>query len=153
MPHVLFDVSHAAYSRMHIHADNCSPWAMESEQSAKIEESAEQVPELDMSQYTSLLKEEIAGCATCLSTNVRRFLWEDFKAEGKVSRIGELQSFRPKVVSHTVISPAPQSRFAQSHYIHNSSRLPKVGNFVKLHESICNLFFVEYLKYTVMDII
>ena len=55
------------------HADNCSPWAVESEQSAdlsecgisaEMEEPAEQVSELDTSQYKSLLKEEIAGCAT-----------------------------------------------------------------------------------------
>ena len=45
------------------HADNCFPWAVESEQSvdlsecgisAELEELAKQVPELDMAQYKRL---------------------------------------------------------------------------------------------------
>ena len=86
------------------HADNCSPWAVESEQSADLSEceisveSKRQLPELDISQYKSLLKGEIARCATRLSTNmkrinVRRFLWEDFKAARK-SKIGPLSNLK-----------------------------------------------------------
>ena len=37
--------------------------------SAEIEELETQV--LDMAQYKSLLKEAIAGCTTCLSTNMK----------------------------------------------------------------------------------
>ena len=66
-----------------------------------------------------------------------------------LSDLIELRSFRPKVVLPKVISPTPQCCFTESHYIHHSSP----GNFVKLHESICNLFFIENLKYTVIDII
>lgn len=106
------------------HADTCSPWAMESEQSAdlsecgisaEIEESAEQVEELDMSQYKSLLKKKIAECATRLSTNVkrinvrRRFLWEDFKAARK-SRIGPLSNLKVVFVGEPSIDDGGPKR-------------------------------------------
>ena len=83
-------------------ADNCSPWAMELEQSpdlsgfkisVEMEESAKQLPQLNMSQYKSLLKDEIASCPTRLSTNKKRinvrrgFFWENFKA-ARISKIG-----------------------------------------------------------------
>ena len=53
-------------------ADNCSPWAMESEQSPDLSEceisvemeAAKQLPQLNMSQYKSLLKDEIVRCPT-----------------------------------------------------------------------------------------
>lgn len=106
------------------HADNCSPWAMKSEQSAdlsefrilvEMEESAELVPELDMPQYKSLLKEEIARCATRLSTNVkrinirRRFLWEDFKAARK-SKIGPLSNLKVVFVGEPSIDDGGPKR-------------------------------------------
>ena len=59
-------------------ADNCSPWAMESEQSPDLSEceisvemeASKQLPQLNMSQYKSLLKDEIARCPTRLSTTL-----------------------------------------------------------------------------------
>ena len=59
-------------------ADNCSPWAMESEQSPDLSEceisvemeAAKQLSQLNMSQYKSLLKDEIARCPTRLSTTL-----------------------------------------------------------------------------------
>ena len=60
-----------------------------------MEESAKQLPQLNMTQYKSLLKEEIARCPTRLSTNKkrinerRRFLWENFKA-ARINKIGHI---------------------------------------------------------------
>ena len=76
--------------------------------------------------------------------------WKNWNCGRLAQKSFRTQLFHPHL---KVVSPTTWGRFAQSHYIHNSSRFPKVGNFVKLHESICNLFFVEYLKYTAMDII
>ena len=59
-----------------------------------MEESAKQLPQLNMTQYKSLLKEEIARFPTRLSTNKkrineRRFLSENFKA-ARISKIGHI---------------------------------------------------------------
>ena len=76
------------------------PWNQSSHQtcqkceiSVEMEESAKQLPQLNMSQYKSLLKDEIARCPTRLSTNKKRinvrrgFFWENFKA-ARTSKIG-----------------------------------------------------------------
>lgn len=87
------------------HADNCSLWLMESEQSADLFENSVSVveelrgPEPDVSQHKRLLKEQIGKCASGLSSETKRvtvrrkFIWDDFKTarKGKITPLSNLK--------------------------------------------------------------
>ena len=121
-------------------ADNCSPDLSECEISVEMEESAKQLPQLNMSQYKSLLKDEIARCPTRLSTNKKRinvkrgFFWENFKA-ARISKIGP----------HCSHSCALWSKvYTRVLYCTETSggiwRLVVSTNFLSNHSCCCSLF-------------
>ena len=130
-------------------ADNSSPWVVESEQSpdlseceisVEMEESPKQLPQLNMSQYKSLLKDEIARCPTRLSTNKKRinvrkgFFWENFKA-GRISKI------RPHCFHSCALWSMVYTRVL---YCTETSggiwRLVVSTNFLSNHSCCCALF-------------
>lgn len=85
------------------HADNCSSWLVESEETGELTESSgpdvEQWKVPDDSQCKSLLKEQIVKCAEGLPAEVKRvtvrrkFLWEDFRNARK-SKIQPLSNLK-----------------------------------------------------------